>query len=156
MKKQDDTVRLVAQEIKDLVGYCPSHPRKNHPVMAYAKYLFYNKLYQMGIPGTSGTRFIKPNKPLDGNMSNYYLKGRYIPPNDLTARYGWYIGDKIDDDVKRTPKISGSDELLALFNRMTPDYREKLLNQARTSYRLYKQERIKQLKQLINEKSTEV
>lgn len=156
MKKQDDTVRLVAQEIKDLVGYCPSHPRKNHPVMAYAKYLFYNKLYQMGVPGTSGTRFIKPNKPIDGNMSNYYVKGRYIPPVDLTAKYGWYIGDTVDVRVSNKDEISGSNELLDIFSKMTPERRERLLDQARASYRVYKQERIKQLKQQINEKSTKV
>lgn len=152
----DDTIRLVAQEIKDLVGYCPSHLGKSNPAMAYAKYLFYKKLTQMGFSGRAATKFISTSRSVNGSMSNYYLKGKYNPPVDLTAKYGWYVGDEFDPDFKSTIKISGSDELLALFNRMTPDYREKLLNQARTSYRLYKQERIKQLKQLINEKSTEV
>lgn len=152
----DDTIRLVAQEIKDLVGYCPSHPRKSDPAMTYAKYLFYKKLSQIGFSGRSATKFIYPERSVNGTMSNYYLNGRYVPPNDMTAKYGWYIGEHFNFEFKSTPTISGSDELLAIFNRMTPESREKLLNQARTSYRVYKQERIKQLKQQINGESTKV
>ena len=157
MKNAAHDIRIleIAQEIKDLVGYCPSNIGKSNPAMSYAKYLFFKRTMQEGFTGRCASKFVTPDASSSGALPNYYIT-KYDKPYYLSVRYGWYVGDKYDIDARPKGKINGSDELLGMFSRMTPESREKLLNQARMSYRVYKQERIKQLKQQITEKSTKV